>query len=247
MNRKYSYLIIFVFSIAAFLTSCAYKDRVQPIPLPNAENNAISIHGLQVAALSFMDPDAAEKAFGFNIRKAGLVPVQISFQNDGDQAARVLSEQTFLIDSKNQAWPINTLARTYDRIETYVEAGEAMSGAAKPALLMGAAGAVAGLAIGIIVNENIAEAMGKGAAIGAAAGAVAGGAEGYANAKDKIRTDLRAKSLSNRQILPNQIAYGVIFFPGFPEEAQDARLLKLTISFEGKVETVNLLLKDVKQ
>lgn len=228
------------------MPSCAYKDRVQPIPLPNAENNALNIHGLQVAAISFADETGAQKAFGFNIRKAGLLPIQVSFQNESGKNVQVLSEQTFLIDSKNQAWPINTRARTYDRIEKHVEIGETVSGAAKPALLMGAAGAVAGLAVGIIVNENIAEAMGKGAAIGAAAGAVAGGAEGYATAKDKIRRDLRSKSLTNKVIRPNQIAYGVLFFPGFPEEAQDARLLKMTLSFEDKIETVNLLLNDAK-
>lgn len=238
MKKQTVFLLILC--LTALFASCTYKDRVQPIPLASANQNAMNVNGLYVTAVAYADETAAEEAFGFNIRKAGLLPVQISFQNEGGKSVEVVSEQTFLLDSKNQAWPINSQQRTYERIEKHVDVGEAVAGTGKPALLMGTAGAVAGLAIGIITGENIGEAMGTGAVIGAAAGAVGGGVSGYTSAKGKIRNDLRSKTLTNNLIEPNQIAYGFLFFPGFPEEAQDAKALKLTLAFDGEVETVNL-------
>lgn len=232
--------VLFLFLSMTALASCAYKDRVQPLTLPTADSNYISVNGLYVSATAYVDEKKAENAFGFNIRKAGLLPVQLSFQNEGATKVEILPEQTFLLDEKSHAWPISTRERTYFRVEKYVNTGEAISGTVKPGLLMAAAGAVVGLAVGIVTGENIGEAAGKGAVIGAAAGAIGGGADAYMKAKDKIRTDLRQKSLENKQILPNQIGYGVLFFPGFAEEATGARTLKLSLAFDGEVQTVNI-------
>lgn len=223
-----------------FLPSCAYKERVQPITLPSGANNYVVINGVQISAAAYADKKTAKEAFGFDIRGAGLLPVQIVFQNDGDSPVSLVAEQTFLIDSRNQAWPVNTLDRTYSRVEKHVDVGETAAGAAKPALLLGAAGALAGLAVGIVTGDNIGEAMGKGAAIGAAAGAVGGGISGYKDARGKIKQDLSQKALMNKEILPNQIGYGMLFFPGFAEEAQDAIQLKLTLSFSGELHSVTL-------
>jgi hypothetical protein len=223
-----------------FLPSCAYKERVQPITLPAGAMNHVVVNGVQISAKAYADKKAAKEAFGFDIRGAGLLPVQVVFQNDGDWPVSLVAEQTFLIDSKNQAWPVNTLERTYSRIEKHVDVGETAAGAAKPALLLGAAGALAGLAVGIVTGDNIGEAMGKGAAIGAAAGAVGGGVTGYKDARGKIKQDLSQKALVNKEILPSQIGYGMLFFPGFAEEAQDAVQLRLTLSFSGEQHSVIL-------
>jgi hypothetical protein len=234
-------VLVFLLTLTV-LASCSYKDRVQPVTLPTADSNHISVNGLFVSATAYVEEKSAEDAFGFNVRKAGLIPVQLSFQNEGTKKVEILPEQTFLLDTKNQAWPISTRERTYSRVEKYVNTGEAISGTVKPGLLMAAAGAVVGLAVGIVTGENIGQAAGKGAVIGAAAGALGGGTDAYMNAKDKVRSDLRQKSLENKQILPNQIGYGVLFFPGFAEEATGATQLKLTLSFDGEVQTVNISL-----
>ena len=232
--------IFFLTVSLLFLPSCAYQERVQPITLPASAENYVVVNGVQISAKAFAGKKAANGAFGFDIRGAGLLPVQIVFQNDGDRPVSLVAEQTFLIDSKNQAWPVNTLDRTYSRVEKHVDVGEAAAGAAKPALLLGAAGALAGLAVGIVTGDNIGEAMGKGAAIGAAAGAVSGGVSGYQDARGKIKQDLSQKALVNREILPSQIGYGMLFFPGFAEEAQDAVQLNLTLSFSGELHSVTL-------
>lgn len=213
------------------VTSCAYKDRVAPINLPDAANSITVDDGLKISAQAFVDPKEAKGAFGFDARKAGLLPVQLTFLNDGSKPVRVEPEQTFLVDRNNQAWQVASLERTYERTRGQVEVGDTLAGAAKPGLLLGAAGAVAGLAVGIVTGENIGEAMGKGAAIGGAAGAAVGGATRYDQAQKKIRNDLADKRLRNDDILPGQIAYGVLFFPGMPEEAQGVKELRLALAF----------------
>jgi hypothetical protein len=232
--------IFFLAVILLFSPSCAYKERVQPITLPASAKDSVVVNGVQISAVAFADKKAANDTFGFDIRIAGLLPIQVVFQNDGDLPVSLIAEQTFLIDSKNQAWPVNSLDRTYSRVEKYVDVGETAAGAAKPAFLLGAAGALAGLAVGIVTGENIGEAMGKGAVIGAAAGAIGGGGRGYQNAKGKIKQDLSQKALVNKEILPNQIGYGMLFFPGFAEEEQDAARLKMTLSFRGELHSVTL-------
>jgi hypothetical protein len=198
------------------------------------------INGLHISAISYEDIKKAQETFGFNIRKAGLLPVGISFENQGANNIKIIPDQTFVIDNKNQAWPVNAPKRTAERIEKYVDIGETAAGTAKPALLMGAAGAVTGLAIGIITGEDIGEAVGKGAAIGAAAGAISGGVKGYMKTKGKIKEDLENKKLENKTILPNQIGYGILFFPGYKEEAASATMLKLSLSFDGQIKTIDI-------
>jgi len=237
-NTKICITMFPLLVLILLFSSCSYQERVQPIVLPVASKNYVIIDGVQISAEAFVDRKKAAESFGFDIRKAGLLPVQVVFQNDGAYPVSIIPEQTFLVDTKNHAWPVNSLDRTYSRVEKYTDIGETAAGATKPAFLLGAAGALAGLAVGIVTGENIGEAMGKGAAIGAAAGAVSGGVSGYQEAKGKIKKDLSQKALVNREVLPGQIGYGMLFFPGFAEEAQDASQLRLTVSLAGEIRTV---------
>jgi hypothetical protein len=167
--------------------------------------------------------------------------VQLTLQNDSPDKVRINAEQTFLIDNNNRAWPILSLEKTYQRTAGHVDLGETAKGAGKPALLMGAAGALAGLAVGVVTGQNIGEAMGTGAVIGAAGGAIVGGAKSYSDSGEKIRDDLAAKSLRNEAILPHQIAYGVLFFPGMPgEEADGVKELRLSLTIGNTPQVVVL-------
>jgi hypothetical protein len=212
--------------------SCSYHDRVAPIKLPESSPSMVELNGLKIAAAAFVDREAAAGAYGFDIRKAGLLPVQLTFQNDGGRPARINPSQTFLLDNAGNAWPILSLEKTYRRTDKYVKVGETAKGATTPALLLGAAGAVAGFAIGIVSGENVGEMMGKGAVLGAGSGAIIGGADAAAKSGGKVREDLAEKSLQNKSIQPGQIAYGTLFFPGVRNsEAQSARQLRLSLSF----------------
>lgn len=243
-NRRIKSLLANLLIVLLVAGGCTYQDRVAPIKLPDEHTGVVVGEGLKVSAQAFTDADAAQKAFGFDAVKAGLLPVQVTFMNDSPETVRVNPEQTFLIDQNNNAWPILTLEKTYERTKGLVDIGETAKGTAKPALLGAAAGALAGLAIGIVTGENVGEAAGKGAAIGAAGGAILGGGQTYLNSGDKIRDDLATKNLNNDAILPNQIAYGVLFFPGTPgKEAQGASEVRLALSIGDKTKIIKLDLR----
>lgn len=231
-------------ALAVILAACTYRDRVAPIRLPETAANMIEIEGLKISALAYTDRAAAESTYGFDARRAGLLPVQVTFQNDSPFQVSVNAEQTFLLDHQQNAWPILSKEKTYERTRKFVDIGETAKGTAKPALLLGAAGAVAGLAIGIVSGNNIGETMGQGAVIGAAAGAIGGGADAYARSGRRITDDLAGKTMKNKPVLPGQIAYGTLFFPGTPgDEAESARELRLSLTFgynDQRVVVINL-------
>jgi len=228
------------------LTGCTYRDRVAPITLPDNNRGVTIGDGLKISGYAITDPKEAEKALGFNAVKAGLLAVRLTFQNDGGETVTINPDQTFLIDSANNAWPILSQRQATERVEKHVDIGETAKGSAKPAFLLGAAGAVAGAAIAIITGKNVGEAMGKGAAVGAAGGAIIGGAAAYAETHDKIRKEMNEKGLHNDVIQPGEIAYGFLFFPGtVGEEAKDAMELRLSLALgsKGHKETVKLDLR----
>ena len=225
------------------LTACAYNDRVAPVPLPERSANMVVVGGgLKIAARAFVNGAEAKEFFGFDIRQAGLLPVQVTLQNDSGQTVELKPEQTFLVDQRQNAWPVNTLERTYQRTKGYTEVGETMAGTGKPAFLLGAAGAVVGLAVAIVSGENVGRSMGQGAVIGGAAGALMGGGEAYNSSGEKIKEDLKEKSLKNKAIIPGQLAYGIIFFPGLAGEAEGASELRLGVAIGRIPEVVTLRL-----
>ncbi len=215
--------------LTTFLSGCAtYGDKVAPVPLPSAQTDKVIVQGATLIARPYVDRKQAKAAFGFDIRDAGLLPIRFVIDNQSTSDIQINPKQTFLIDQQGQAWPLLTSEQAYQRVKGKVELGETALGAAKPAVLMGAAGAIAGFAIGILSGENVGKSTAKGAVLGASVGALYGGAEKHASMDKSIRQDLGKKSLRNRRIRPGELAYGYLFFPG-KEEASSAKALRLSI------------------
>ncbi len=245
MNRQLVYLIKspllwLFFGIVLGLSGCAtYSDRVAPVPLPSAFSQHVDVQGALLAATPYVDADKAEDAFGFDVRSAGLLPVRLVIDNQSGTSLAILAQQTFLIDKEEQAWPLLTQEQAYRRVEKEVEIGETFKGAAKPSLMLGAAGAVAGFAIGILTGENLGETVAKGAAVGASAGALYGGVARHQEYNDEIRKDLLHNSLRNQRVKPGELAYGYLFFPG-RDEAESATALRLGLSIGDKQQIVTI-------
>lgn len=219
--------IIAIVLITALLASCqSYQRQVVPAKMPEAYPNMISVAGADIAAKVFDDPKEAESAFGFDIRGAGILPVQVIFNNKGMHSIEIASNQTLLIDMENNIWPILDSSLAYDRIAKKTDLGRVAPEAAKGGVLAGIGGALVGAAIGIVGGTNVASAAGKGAVVGAAAGAAVGGTKGYLNGdvKGQIKEDLQKRTLENRAIAPNEIAHGFIFFPGESGKIKEMRL-----------------------
>jgi hypothetical protein len=228
--------------LGLFFAGCSpYSQQVVPFKMPTGYPNMTQVAGIQIGARALSDPNEAQTVFGFDIRGAGLFPVQMVLDHRGTSPVEINPAQTFLLDYQNNLWPVLEKRLAYDRVTKHSELAGIGAGAAKHGLLGAAAGALIGAAIGIVTKGGIGEAAGMGAAVGAAAGATMGGAAAYGSDKagQDISSDLRNKSLDNRPIRPLEIAHGFIFFPG---EASSAKELRIQFIERGSGRIFNLSL-----
>lgn len=224
------------------LSACStYGDKVAPIPLPSEQTGGLEINGVGLYAEAYLQPDSAQQAFGFDIRGAGVLPVRFVLDNQSNGNIEIHRDQTFLIDSENQAWPLLTYDQAYRRINEHVELGETAIGAIKPAVLLAATGALIGAAVGVVTGESAGEGAGRGAVAGAAAGAIIGGAKRYQEIGQEIREDLAHHSFDNRSINSGDIAHGFLFFPG-DQEVASLDTLRISLSIDEQLHTIKLQL-----
>jgi hypothetical protein len=227
--KKNITVVLCIFLVAsAMACSSQYKAKPMPFKMPGAYENATEVGGAVLAARAFADQKEAKEAFGFDIRKAGMLPVQVVFDNQGVNSLEVDGGQTFLEDEEGNLWPLLEARVAYERAAKYSQSANMAKEGAFHGIWGAAAGALVGAAIGIISGDNVGAAMGKGAAGGAAMGAVLGSAKGYdsSEARREISGDLKDKSLQNKPVEPMSIANGFLFFPG---EASSAKQLRLKI------------------
>lgn len=223
-------IILIVATGLMYSVSCttSYKARPLPFKAPSSLPNATEVADAIVASQAFADSEEAKKAFGFDIRGAGMLPVQVIFDNKGSQALEINASQTFLEDKEGNLWPILASDIAYERAAKYADTKEIFKEGAYHGFLGATAGAIIGAAIGVVAGEDVAESTGKGAAAGAAAGGLLGGVKGYGSndARRAVINDLRRKSLQNKAIDPKSLTFGFLFFPG---EARSARQLRLQL------------------
>ncbi|MBW2619615.1 MAG: hypothetical protein JRC92_12140 [Deltaproteobacteria bacterium] len=244
MKRNWIILWVLGLLILLSLAACqtAYQAKPLPFQAPATMPNAVEAAGAVIGAQAYAKTEAAKEAFGFDVRGAGLLPVQVVFDNQGPNTLTINPLQTFLEDEAGNLWPVLRADLAYERAGRYAQTREIFKEGAYHGFLGAAAGAVIGAAVGVVTGD-FGEAMGKGAAVGAAAGATMGGLGAYGenDAHRAIIADLKAKSLSNQIIGPGDLAQGFIFFPG---EAKSARWLRLQIRVDpgGEVRVVDFAL-----
>jgi len=230
--------------ISLSLSGCySYTPAVAPFKLPQAHPNAQQVNGATVAARTWNTQEEARAAFGFNIIKAGLLPVQVVFDNQSDQTLQINPSQTFLINDKDELFPVLDNQSAYERVGRATDFPEAVRGFSGGALLGGATGALIGAAIGVVAGRSAGEYAMRGAVGGAAAGGVLGASQGWGNreAASAITEDLRRRTLSNNPIKPRELAHGIILFPAEAGRPSTLRL-QLLDQDSDKVFTLNLIL-----
>jgi len=228
MQRSYfKTSLVGLLCLGMLLAGCSpYPKQVVPFKMPAAYPNMTQMAGIQIGGRAYNDPSEAQMVFGFDIRGAGLFPVQLVLDHRGTAPVEINPSQTFLIDYQNNFWPLLEKRAAYDRVSRYTEIAGVGSGAVKGGFLGAAAGALIGAAIGIVTKGGIGEAAGMGAAVGAAAGATMGGAAAYGSDKQgqDISSDLRSKMVDNRPIRPMELVHGFLFFPGEAASAKEVRV-----------------------
>ncbi|OQY05355.1 MAG: hypothetical protein B6I22_07625 [Desulfobacteraceae bacterium 4572_123] len=240
--KKHVFLSFIFMMLVLLVAGCSTSYKATPLPFkaPSAYGNLAVVAQAQVGAKAYADPEEAKSAFGFDIRGAGMLPVQVVFDNLGPHFLEIDGTQTFLEDETGNLWPILSTKIAYDRATKYAQTKKIFKEGAYSGFLGAAAGSIIGAAVGIASGDNIGELMGKGAAVGAAAGATIGGTQGYASsnaARREIVTDLKEKSLQNKAISPKSMAHGIIFFPGEAKSAKNLRL-KITETDTGKIHVI---------
>ncbi|MBF0136526.1 MAG: hypothetical protein H7833_01995 [Magnetococcus sp. DMHC-1] len=206
--------------------STAYKATPVSFRAPDSYPNHQRVFNTVIGSEPFFNPDIAKEKFGFDIIGAGMLPVQVVFDNQGENAIHIVDAQTFLVGIGGAMWPILDGKFVQERSQKYTKTKEMFEKGAYGSFLGMAAGALAGAAIGIVSNKNVLESAGKGAAAGIALGGLAGGVEGAVNQEgiDRIQDDMAQKSLQHRAIQPGMISYGMLFFPAEATQAYQLRL-----------------------
>jgi hypothetical protein len=223
VSKIFSLLLLFVLSLSA---CSSYKSREVPFKPPSAYSGMQMVAGAQVAAEAYSDSASARESFGFDIRGAGILPVQVIIDNLGIHPLLIVPDQTFLVDSEGRYWNVLDNRTAYERLEKSSEFGEIAKGAGKGSFIGAAGGALLGAAVGIVAGENVGTAAAKGAALGAAGGAVIGGAQSgtSGDAGRQISRDLANKHLENRSIAAGTLGRGFLFFPAEATSASEVRV-----------------------
>ncbi|MBF0427240.1 MAG: glycine zipper family protein [Magnetococcales bacterium] len=232
---------LLVSSLLVLLLGCAtaYKPTPLSFRAPEAYPNHQRVFDTEIGAEPFFNPDQAKEKFGFDIIGAGVLPVQVVFDNQGDVPLHIVDGQTFLVGVGGTLWPILDSKTVQERTQKYAKTSEIFEKGSYGGLLGAAAGGLVGAAVGIMSNKSVLASAGKGAAAGVALGGLAGGIEGGVSREnsDRIQDDVAQKSLQYRTIQPGAISFGLLFFPS---EAVQAHQLRLQIE-EGKTKTRKIL------
>ncbi len=243
MKRKI--MVCIILPIFALSGCTAYKSQYVSFRPPEGYANYKVVDGVSLGAEAYADPDLAKTAFGFDIKGAGLLPVQLVIDNKGRESLEIVQAQTFLVDDTNRYWNVVPNNTAIDRLEKSTQLAAFFgSGAGKGAILGAAGGAILGAAIGIVAGKNVGSALGKGAALGGAGGALIGGVQqGTSGEREHtIIDDIRNKGLEGKVIPPDSLANGFIFFPGEADSAKELRL-QYREKETGMMQTVILKLK----
>lgn len=226
MMNNYKTISVF-FVLLILLVSCTtYKTQYTGFRPAAEYGNSVNVAGIIIGAEAFADQAAAKEAFGFDIKKAGLLPVQVVMDNRDGSVFEVVTEQTFLVDNNSRYWNLIPNYIAVERVTEATQTGAILGGAGKGAAWGAASGAVLGAAFGILTGENVWDSAGKGAAAGAAGGAVYGGAQaGTDPGRERtIAEDIREKGLEGKLIPEQSLVNGFLFFPAEALSAWELRL-----------------------
>jgi hypothetical protein len=240
VSRVFALNILAVLALSLLLVACGHQYEFKAIPVRplNAYPGQASLDNVSIGAQAFFTSSELKNLFGFNLREAGVIPVQVLIRNSGNTPI-VIEEGSTVQDEAGYIWQTLPSNIVYDRINDYTSGSLSGSKGAKRTLLWGIAGGIVGAAAGIATGDNVAEAAGKGAAVGAAAGA-ASSVLGVGTTEDssaEIQRDFSGRSLDHATIEPGVEASGFLYFPA---ESAKPRSLALKVSRGNKTDTLNL-------
>lgn len=233
--------IISLLVMAAYLSACAtYEHRAIPFRPPQEYGSYQNVSGMHIGVESFADKNQAEDAFGFDVRSAGLLPVQVVIDNQSGHRVEIMPRQTFLVDETGRYWNVLSSSEAVNRAESVI-GNSSGSGTAIGAI----AGTLLFLGLSALSGGRSGGNMAAGVIVGGATGAAVGSAVSQpenAQERSRLASTMNDRSLERKTIPPNILTSGFIFFPG---EAKSAKELHLQFLFldSDQFQTINLKLK----
>jgi hypothetical protein len=227
-----------IFSMTLFSCGHHYEFKAVPIRPMSAYPGKATLGDLSVGAAAIYDSAELTRLFGFDLKDAGVIPVQLLVANAGKSDVVVLEGST-LQDEAGNLWEVLPSGIVYQRLNDYTSGSLSGEKGAKRTLLWGLAGAIVGAAAGIASGTNVGEAAGTGAAVGAAAGAATSvlGMGTTQDSSEAINRDFSGRDLEHATVSPGVDANGFLYFPA---ESKRPTCLNLKVSVGKKVETLRL-------
>ncbi|MDR1920661.1 MAG: hypothetical protein LBS31_02830 [Candidatus Adiutrix sp.] len=213
----FSPLFLLATLAAALAGGCAVKYEYKPIPVKDisAYHNNTSVLGAQVGAEAYWQTAALRRLFGFNLKEAGLIPVQVAVDNPGSRPLTILRGARVL-DEGGDWWELLPEHVVYNRVNDYTSGGLDGERLFRRSFLYGLAGGVVGAAVGVVAGVNVAEAAGKGAAVGGALGAASEIAATDENrgSPEEVALDFSSRDLGGgRVVAAGAVESGFLYFP----------------------------------
>ena len=222
------------------LTAACATYSYKPIPLKDVGSyqNSTNVAGIQMGAQAFYDTGKLKDVFGFNMKAAGVVPVQIALENRSGKTVGVATG-SMVLDEDGNWWEPLPADVVFSRINDYTSGEFSGNQLLKDTFLYGLAGAVVGAAVGVATGTSVGEAAGKGAAIGGALGAskeilsMSGDSDDSEKAYS-ISKDFSGRDLSYRAINPQTMEHGFLYFPAEMKAPVKLRLFITDVAKNGK-------------
>ncbi|MDR1606943.1 MAG: hypothetical protein LBT38_00835 [Deltaproteobacteria bacterium] len=233
--------LFFVLLASLFLLACAPKHEYKPMPIRDVYDysNRTDVGGAIIAAEALYDDQLLEKRFGYNLKKAKVIPVNLIVQNNTDETLIILPG-AILSDANRDNWDLLPQNVIIDRVSKYTGSGVSLEDGVGRTAKGAVVGAILGAAVGIATGTNVGAAAGKGAAVGGAVGASSAilGVGGEDNAP-RVAADYTNLSLNQTTLGPGDSTHGLLFFPG--EAGRPIKLtLRIRIGGEEQAKTVAL-------
>jgi hypothetical protein len=208
---------VVMMSVVLAATACAPRYEFKPVPVRQMSGypNRLAFPEGLIGAVAFYDTAQLKEIFGFDLKKAGVVPVQVRLENMSDTESILVSE-ALLFDVNGHGWEVLPSDVVYTRINDFTSGGLTGEQGVRRTLLWGLAGGIIGAAVGVVSGTNVGTAAGKGAAIGGAIGAassIAGAGIDQSSNEFDIHRDFSGRSLDHVTLGPRETANGMLFFP----------------------------------
>jgi hypothetical protein len=77
-RMRYLRKAVLIAIVLALITGCGTSYKAKPLPfrVPSSYENSVEVGGATIAAYGYANAQEAKETFGFDIRGAGMLPVQ---------------------------------------------------------------------------------------------------------------------------------------------------------------------------